>query len=97
MPIKGRLVPNSTDPPYPEIHISNPPPCPAQVWVQCVEYNYDPSVHANPSPNPNGLFIKKGKEQYPPEGVAIIEDGERDGRIIILSWRFLTLIKLRNI
>jgi hypothetical protein len=87
MPIKGRLIPNNdvkTDPPYPEIQITNAPPCAAQVWVQCVEYNYDPKVNANPCPNPNGLFIKRAKDQYPPEGVAIIADGEKDGNIFIL-------------
>jgi hypothetical protein len=80
--IKGRQIPNNdtkTDPPYPEIQITNAPRCAAQVWVQCVEYNYDPNVNWNPSPNPNGLFIKKSKDQYPPEGVAIIADGEKDG------------------
>ena len=85
--IKGRQIPNNdtkTDPPYPEIQITNAPPCAAQVWVQCVEYNYDPKVNGNPCPNPNGLFIKKSKDEYPPEGVAIIADGEKDGKIIIL-------------
>ena len=80
MPIKGRV--NK----HPAIHISNPPPCPAQVWVQCVDYNYDPNVHINPTPNPNGIFIKTEKERYPPTGVSIIDDGEKDGKMPFLIY-----------
>ena len=77
---------------HPAIQITNAPPCPAQVWIQCVEADYDPNGNQNPKPNPNFLFIKKGKTQHPLEGLAIVDDGEKTGKIIRMCPLFYNYI-----
>jgi hypothetical protein len=69
----------SNDRRNPAIQITNAPPCHAQVWIQCVESDYDPDGNENPRPSPNCLFIKKGKVQQPLDGIAIVDNGEKTG------------------
>ena len=69
---------------WPEIIVTNPPACSADVFIQLVERNQDVDSqgHETYSPSPNILFVKKGnKWQRSSNGITVTDDGERDGKI----------------
>ena len=83
MPIKGQKG-SKNDTTWPELHINNPPACPAEIWVQLVEHK---NHKDKPCPSPNKLFHKKGKFWTSSDRVIILDSGEQDGN----GFNFLNL------
>ena len=78
MPIKSKKrVDNESS--WPEIRVTDPPSCPADIWIQLVENKSSVDGQHNPVPSPNGLFHKKGREWTAPHGIIIQDTGEEDG------------------
>jgi hypothetical protein len=76
---------------WPQIQVTNPPSCPADVWIQLVENKSPVNGQDNPSPSPNGLFHKKKGEWAAPYGIIIHDNGEKDGKGIV---KFISIILL---
>ena len=99
VPIKGQVKLNGDNSPsWPEILISKPPQCSADVWIQLVQHKNHPQGDDNPCPSPNRLFIKKGKDWSAPQnGITITDPGdgsnddghttkEADGKIFSINY-----------
>ena len=79
-PIKGQRI-DAEGESWPELQITEPPSCPAEIWIQLVEQKND--SENNPCPSPNGLFLKqyqKDKDLASPHGIEIQSDGDLDGK-----------------
>merc|ERR1712018_78122 len=69
---------------WPEIQITDPPACPAELWVQLVEQKDDDQN--KPRPSPNFVVLKKQKNNkkkyfHSPQEVTVASDGAEDGII----------------
>jgi hypothetical protein len=78
MPIKSKRTMNNGSS-WPEIHVTDAPACPADIWIQLVENRSPVDGHDNPYPSPNGLFHKRSREWTAPHGIIIHDNGEKDG------------------
>ena len=82
--IKGKNTDNNATL-WPEIQITNPPACSADIYIQLVEQPKKDVRHQGQEgyvPSPNILFIKKLKDwQQCSNGITVIDDGDgNDGK-----------------
>ena len=94
--IKGQQK-SSKDTPWPEIQVTNPPSCSADIFIQLVERKQDfsPQRHEQYVPSPNLLFVKKGNNwQRTSNGITILDEGCLDGKPFLgTTYLFAKLVK----
>ena len=100
--IKGKNTDNNATL-WPEIQITNPPACSADIYIQLVEQPKQDAGHQGQEgyvPSPNKLFIKKSKNWQPcSNGITVIDDGDgndgdgrdKDGKIMLLIYLIGTI------